>query len=240
MLIHEDPHYLILNKPAGLIVHNDGRREESSVVGWVLQEYPDIDGVGEDWINDEGMTIKRPGIVHRLDRQTSGVMIVARTAEMFDHLKSQFKDHQVRKVYKAFTYGWLKDDEGSIRASIGKSRSDFRRWSAQRGARGQLREARTDYRVNQRFEHQGERFSSMTFKPKTGRTHQIRVHAKYMSTPIVADSLYAGKLLSRPNLGFDRQALHAHHITFTDLSGAEQSYSAPLPDDFKAAEALIG
>lgn len=233
VIIHENNHYLIISKPAGLIVHGDGRTQEPTVVDWLLEEYPEIVGIGEDWENDQGIVIPRPGIVHRLDRDTSGVMVIAKTQEMFDHLKDQFKNHQVKKEYLAYAYGWIKNDTGIIDVPIGKSRSNFRMWSASRGARGQMREAITEYEVLERFEDEKKnQYSYVLFQPQTGRTHQIRVHAKYLNHPLVADALYAGKNMKKGDLGFARQALHAHTIRFKDLEGNEGSYTAELPEDF--------
>lgn len=232
-IIHENNHYLIIDKPSGLIVHSDGRTEEPTLVDWLVGQYPDIAQVGESWEDDAGVTIPRPGIVHRLDRDTSGVMVIAKTQEMFDLLKEQFKNHQVKKEYLAYAYGWLKNDTGIIDAPIGKSRSNFRMWSASRGARGQMREAITAYEVLDRFEDKKKsQYSYILFRPQTGRTHQIRVHAKYLNHPLVADVLYAGKNLKKGNLGFTSQALHAHTIRFKDLDGKEVSYIAELPEDF--------
>ena len=238
--IHETDDYLIISKPAGLIVHGDGRTDELSLVDWLLEKYPNIKDVGESWETDAGMTIPRPGIVHRLDRDTSGVMVVAKTQAMFDYLKQQFKDHKVKKEYLAYVYGSIKNDAGIIDAPIGKSRSNFRMWSASRGARGQMRNATTEYVVLDRFEDQkGNKFSYVKFLPQTGRTHQIRVHAKYLNHPLVADALYAGKNLKKGKLGFESQALHAHILTFVDLKGEKGVYEAPLPEDFIHAQSVF-
>lgn len=241
-IVYETKNFLILNKPAGLLVHGSvASGDEPTLVDWLLQQHLEIDGVGEDWVTEgkggEELVIKRSGIVHRLDRDTSGLLVVARTQEFFDHMKRQFKNHLVEKVYRAFTYGQPKADEGEIDAPIGKSKKDFRRWSAQRGARGAMRDAFTAYHVLDRFEDEsGAKFSHMEFRPRTGRTHQIRVHAKYMNHSIVGDALYAGKLFEQSeNLGFKRQALHAHQITFSDIDGSEQSFTASFPSDFQQA-----
>jgi 23S rRNA pseudouridine1911/1915/1917 synthase len=233
-IIHEDNHYLIINKPAGLIVHGDGRTEEPTLVDWILKEFPDIADIGESWENDAGIMIPRPGIVHRLDRDTSGVMIIAKTQEMFDLLKDQFKNHTIKKEYLGYVYGSIKNDTGTIDAPIGKSRSNFRMWSASRGARGQMRESITDYRVLDRIQDtKGNIYSYVLFQPQTGRTHQIRVHAKYLNHPLVADTLYAGKNLKMGNLGFERQALHSKTLSFIDLDGKEVSHIAEIPIDFE-------
>ena len=232
-IIYQNNHYVIINKPAGLVVHGDGRTEEPTLVDWLLDTFPDITDIGENWETDAGLIIPRPGIVHRLDRDTSGVMVIAKTQEMFDLLKNQFKNHTVKKEYLGYAYGSITNDSGTIDAPIGKSRSNFRMWSASRGARGQMREAITDYRVLDRIEdRKGNIYSYVLFQPQTGRTHQIRVHAKYMNHPLVADTLYAGKNIKKGNLGLERQALHAHSLSFVDSDGKEVSYTAELPSDF--------
>lgn len=233
-LLFEGKNYLLLNKPSGLVVHSDGRTKEDTLVDWLLDKYPKIKGVGESMFikkDDQEIKIERSGIVHRLDRETSGVMIIARNQEAFEVLKEKFQKREVSKTYLAFVYGAPKAKKGVIDAPIGRSPKDFRRWSAQQGARGNLREAVTEWRVLFSFEdNKKEIFSLVEFRPQTGRTHQIRVHAKYMHHPIVSDSLYSGK--RKEALGFDRQALHARHISFV-WEGEHVEGTAELPHDFK-------
>ena len=121
-VLYEDDSVIVVNKPAGLAVHADGKHDRATLVDWLLAEYPDIVGVGEPQTLADGTVIDRPGIVHRIDRETSGVLIVARTQESFDFLKSQFQDREVRKVYRAFVYGNIKDDRGIIDKPIGSTR----------------------------------------------------------------------------------------------------------------------
>jgi len=233
-VINEDKNILVINKPAGLVVHGDGRTEEKTLVDWILKEYPEIKNVGESLKLNDGTLIDRPGIVHRLDRETSGVMVIARNQESFEHLKKQFQDREVSKTYNAFVYGNIKEEEGTIDRDIGKSRSDFRRWSAQRGARGKMREAVTDYKVIKRSPEA----TFLELKPKTGRTHQIRVHMKAINHPVVADKLYAPnhKLI----LGFGRLALHAKELEILGLDGEKHTFQVPLPEDFQKALELFG
>lgn len=228
-IIYEDNHFLVLNKPAGLVVHPDGKTEEPSLCDWLISQYPTIKEVGEPWTTPTGEIIYRPGIVHRLDRETSGVMVVAKTQEAFDHLKSQFQERETGKVYNAFVYGNIKEEEGTIDRPIGRSKTDFRKWSAQRFARGKLREAVTDFKVLER----GNNITFVEVMPRTGRTHQIRVHFKAINHPIVADKLYAPN--HEPVLGFNRLALHAQKLAFNDFKGQKQSFEAPLPADFVQA-----
>jgi 23S rRNA pseudouridine1911/1915/1917 synthase len=155
-------------------------------------------------------------------------MIVTKTKEAFESLKKQFQDHEVKKIYHAFIFGELKEKEGTIDRPIGRSSKDFRMFSAQRGARGELREAITNYKVLSLAPG----YSFVEVSPQTGRTHQIRVHFKAISYPLVADKVYAPK---RENeLGFERLALHSYKITFQDLKGKLQEIIAPYPKDFKS------
>jgi len=168
-----------------------------------------------------------------LDRETSGVLIIAKNQKSFLHLKEQFKNREVKKIYKTFVWGKIKDDEGVINRSIGRSKKDFRLWSAQRGVRGKMREAITEYKVLQK----NEEFSFLEINLKTGRTHQIRVHLKAINHPVVGDKLYAPK--RELALGFERVALHAFSIEFLLLDGEKIKIEAPLPSDFKNALKFI-
>ena len=236
-IIYEDENTLILNKPAGLVVHDDGKireEKEKTLCDWVMDNYPEMENVGEPMEirqkTEEIKIIKRPGIVHRLDRETSGVIVLAKNQETFDFLKEQFQERKVDKVYNAVIWGNIKTDEGVVDAPIGRSGKDFRQWSASRGARGQLRDAVTEYKVLARLEEGGEKFAFLEVRPKTGRTHQIRVHMKYLNNPIICDSLYAE---NRPKvLGFDRTALHARQISLEIPEKGKKTFEAPYPEDF--------
>lgn len=243
-ILYEDSDILALNKPAGLVVHADGKTKEATLTDWLLEKYPNIKGVGEPLVirtrgprdaegNATDLSIDRPGIVHRLDRDTSGVILIAKTQAAHAHLKSQFQDRETTKAYHAFVYGQIDEEEGVINRPIARSRNDFRLWSAQRGARGESRDAVTHFKVIARTKE----VTFIEASPKTGRTHQIRVHFKAINHPVVHDPLYAPK---RPTmLDFERLALHARSLTFTDMSGAEQTVVAPYPEDFKHAIVLF-
>lgn len=235
-IIFENDQYLVINKPAGLVVHSDGKTKEATLVDWLMREYPEIKHVGEPLVTEKE-TIIRPGIVHRLDRETSGVMIVVKTPEVFEYFKSAFKNREISKTYNAFVFGHVKADEGTIDAAIARSSSDFRKWSAQRGARGHKRTAVTNYKVLARFETDGQKWSFVELSPKTGRTHQLRVHMKYLNHPIVGDELYGGKIYE--GLSFERTALHSRKITFTDQGGESRTFEAPYPEDFLAVLATL-
>ncbi|HZS43184.1 MAG TPA: RluA family pseudouridine synthase [Candidatus Paceibacterota bacterium] len=235
-LIYEDKNLIILNKPSGLVVHSDGKTKEGSVAEWLLEKYPEIKEVGEPWRTPIGEIIYRPGIVHRLDRETSGVLIVARNQETFFYLKNLFQTRAVSKIYNAFVYGLMKEKDGTIDRPIARSRKDFRLWSAQRWARGQAREAITNYQVLKEKDVKGG-VSFLEVRPETGRTHQIRVHLKAINHPVVCDKLYAPKRESL--LGFERLALHARSIEFKTETGEVIKAEAPFPPDFERALDLM-
>ncbi|HWC57577.1 MAG TPA: RluA family pseudouridine synthase [Candidatus Paceibacterota bacterium] len=235
-ILFEDNDLLALNKPAGLMVHADGRQQKETLADWIIRERPEIVGIGEPMTID-GNVIDRPGIVHRLDEATSGVLLIAKTQEAFLFLKKQFQEHKIQKEYHAFVWGVFKEREGVVHVPIGRSPNDFRRRLAGRGARGTLREALTVWQVAGTLEEKGNHFSFMHLFPKTGRTHQLRVHLHYLQHPIVSDELYAP---TKPHaLGFDRLALHARTITFLLRSGEEKTLSAPYSKDFEAALAGV-
>ncbi len=262
-ILYENKDVVIINKPAGLVVHFDGKTKEKTLVDWILKKYPRIKNVGEPIILDDGSPEKilpdgkskifraldkksnasgktlagkkilRPGIVHRIDRDTSGVLIIAKNKESFEFLKKQFKDRKVRKVYQAFVYGDVKDERGMINRPIGRSSTDFRKWTAQRGIRGEAREAVTYFKVLNKI-------NDITFVeaiPKTGRTHQIRVHFSAINHPIVQDKLYATNfyLNKKQQLGFKRMALHARELEINLLSKKILTIIAPYPKDFEEA-----
>ncbi len=234
-VLYEDADTLAVNKPSGLVVHRDGRTNELTLADWISETHPGIVGVGEPLILSDGTRIDRPGIVHRLDRETSGVLIIAKNQESFLRLKEQFQTRRVAKTYHAFVHGELRSASGVVERPIGRSASDFRKWSAQRGARGELREATTEYTVLAR----GKGFSFVEVRPKTGRTHQIRVHFKAVNHPVVCDPLYGGKLGC--GLGLTRLALHASRIEWGSASGERIVVDSPLPEDFvRARSALEG
>lgn len=232
-ILFENDDLLVINKPSGLVVHSDGRTNENSVVDWIVENYPEIVSVGEPLIiekDDKEVKIEKPGIVHRLDRETSGCLLITKNERAFEYFKSQFQKYLVEKKYHAFIYGWPKRDWEIIETEIGKSKKDFRLWSAQRGARGKLRKAITEIRVLKRFEVDGEKVSFVELSPKTGRTHQLRVHMKYANTPIICDSKYAPK--RKCLLGFKRLSLHAKSIKFVGMDFEEKIVEAPYPEDF--------
>lgn len=234
-ILYEDDDILAINKPSGLIVHTDGRTEEPSVSEWFARKYPDSIAVGEPSTLNDGTEIERPGVVHRIDRDTSGVLLLAKTDKGHEILKEQFQSREIDKVYHLFVYGNIKDDYGTINLPIGRSASNFRKWSAQRGARGEKRDALTYFKVLKRAGDKS--YTFLEAKPKTGRTHQIRVHFQALHRPIICDPLYASRKESL--LGFTRLALHARSVTFKNTKGEKVKVEAPYPEDFAKAISLV-
>ncbi|MEX0934700.1 MAG: RluA family pseudouridine synthase [Candidatus Paceibacterota bacterium] len=231
---------VVVDKPSGLIVHSDGKTEEPTLAEWFIKHFPEAEGVGEPLTLSDGRVIERPGIVHRLDRDTSGAIILTRTQEAFLDIKEQFKKRKVEKVYHTYVFSWFKEEdiEGIIDNPIGRSGKDFRRRSARKGAKGKLRSALTKYRVIRqgRDRKSNEPAAFLEVRPKTGRTHQIRAHLTAINHQIVCDPLYAE---ARPCiLGFNRLALHASEITFS-VDKEKVNVEAPLPTDFKEAESQL-
>lgn len=229
-ILYEDNDFLAIDKPSGISVHKDGKNKEETVADWFVEKFPSAQDVGEPFFLN-GIEIKRPGIVHRLDKETSGVMILAKNQEAHQFLKKQFQEHSVIKKYIALVYGHIKNDEGVIDKPIGRSPNDFRKKLAGRGAKGELREAVTEYKVLKRIEdEEGNKYSFLELFPKTGRTHQIRVHLKFLSYPIVCDRLYASKNHCPVSIG--RLALHASSIEFKNLKMEKIQITSKAPAIF--------
>jgi len=228
-ILYEDADVVVVAKPSGVMTHPDGRTDAETLSDWFAAHYPESAGVGEPMKLVSGEEIMRPGVVHRLDTETSGALVLAKTQEAHAFLKKAFQNHEVKKIYLAFVYGVPKPRDGTIDFSIGRSRKDFRLRSAQPKARGMLREAHT------RYETIGDITTHALVKmvPETGRTHQIRTHLKAIHHPVVCDKLYA------PNhacdLGFHRLGLHAWELEIPLLSGERKKITAPVPEDLADA-----
>ena len=245
-VIYEDVDIAAINKPAGLIVHSDGRKvkegetKEPTLSDWVLKTFPSSKDAGETIHLAGGGDLLRPGIVHRLDRDTSGVILVAKTAKGYAHLKAQFQARTIEKKYLAFVHGIFEDNYGIIDRPIGRSSSDFRKKSSARSAEGEMRPAMTWYTVKGGTKVESPDMpgtfipaSLVEAEPKTGRTHQIRVHMQAIHHPVVCDPLYGS---GKPRiLGFDRLALHARYISWDSFDGVRMKAEAPLPPDFENA-----
>lgn len=240
-ILFENDDVIVINKPVGLLVHEDeDTHATETVAGWAVSYFPALSGVGESGRSPKGKELERSGIVHRLDRDTSGALIIAKHQVAYEWLKEQFKNRLVKKEYRAFVYGRVHDRWGTIDRPIGRSAKDFRLRSAQKGAKGLLRSAVTDYERIGVGEYDGESFSYLKLVPKTGRTHQLRVHLKAIDRPIVGDALYAPTFVERSNnLALDRLALHAHVLELTLPHGESERFVAPVPQAFEEAAERI-
>lgn len=228
-ILHEDRDLLVIEKPAGVPVHA-GVRPEPSLVDALLARYPALREVGEELRPSvlpisAAAKILRAGIVHRLDKDTSGVLLVARTHAMYEHLKRQFAERRVRKTYVALTHGRVPEDEGVVKLPLIRSRRNPLRRTIAKPGTG--KEAETAFRVLERFrEH-----TLLEVFPRTGRMHQIRVHLTHLGFPVTGDRLYGRKSRYRTPPGLRRQFLHARSITVTLPSGARRTYESPLPTE---------
>jgi 23S rRNA pseudouridine1911/1915/1917 synthase len=202
----------------------------------MLAHYPSTAEVGEPWVSPQGEVVARPGIVHRLDRGTSGVIILAKTPEAYAYLKEQFQSRTAEKAYRALVYGYPSAEQGTIEAEIVRIRSTPPRWGVARAEETRThRAAITLWQVLScgTDQESSEKVSYLEARPKTGRTHQIRVHLKHLGHPVICDPLYAK---GRPCLlGFARPALHAFSLAIKLPSGERRTFEAPLPGDFTEA-----
>ena len=222
-ILYEDDLIMIIDKPADLLVHADGVSEDTSLAEILKTKYPEFIGVGEDE--------DRPGIVHRLDRDTTGVMVLCKTKGAYSDMKNLFKSHLVKKTYTAIIEGNIRDEMGIIDYKIARARSDFRKKNIvdikNMDVRGEEREARTRYKVIERS--QDKLHTLVECYPETGRTHQIRVHLRGIRHPIVGDKLYGSREGSNKA---DRQMLHSSKIEFV-LRGNKIIAKSTIPKDFE-------
>lgn len=242
-VIAETKDYIVLNKPAGLLVHPTQAHEKNTLVSWLVKKYPAIKKVGDD-------PAVRPGIVHRLDKEASGLMVVARTQKMFNHLKEQFKNRTVQKEYFALAHGKVAKDWDDIRFPIARG-ENFDRMAARPMRRTNgvqnieplqpavgaqyfvpptedgAKDAHTEFLVEKRFAN----CTLLRVILHTGRMHQIRVHMLAYNHPLVGDPLYYQKKRKK-NLDekCGRLFLHSVSLAFLDLEGDRRSFEAPLPD----------
>ena len=221
-IIYEDRNFIAVNKPAGLLVHKTAKGEGPTLVDWLTACYPELKTVGDD-------PKLRPGIVHRLDKETSGLLLVAKTQKFFDYSKSLFKKHEIKKTYLALVFGRVADKEGNITKQIGIKKGTIKRSVHSSKF---LKDASTDYRVQEYFKLGEENFSLLELRPQTGRTHQIRVHLLSINHPVVGDRLYGRKL--QPKWA-SRLMLHAYSLEFSPPQGGRLRLEADPPADFKAA-----
>ena len=215
VVIHVDEDIIVIDKPSGLIVHPGAGNRFGTLVNALLHHYPEVEGLGEP---------DRWGIVHRLDGDTSGVMVVARSERALGELKRQFKEREVKKIYLALVWGPMHKDEGSLDWPIGRHVTDGHLFSVKTR---RPRVAITDYRVRRRYG----RFDLVEVHPHTGRTHQIRVHLSTAGHPVAGDRRYGGQK-EKPR--FSRMCLHAHRLGFRHPgTGAWMEFTSPLPPEFE-------
>ena len=212
-VMEETADYLIINKPAGLLVHPvDLPSEENTLVDWIIQHDPEIIKVGDD-------ARLRPGIVHRLDKEVSGIMIIAKTSLFFDYIKDQFQNHRIKKTYLALVYGKMPREQGVIDLPIERHATEPR--MAVRSKRQEGKYAYTEYLVLK----QHPTCALLKVNIETGRTHQIRAHLHAFGHPIVGDPLYTSKNFKIINAG--GVCLQATELAFTDEKGVTHSFSLP-------------
>lgn len=224
-IIYADLNFIVINKPPGIPVHGGDRVRGKTAADFLLEKFPEIKGVG-----DEPET--RPGIVHRLDKNTSGVMVVTRSQKSFGALKELFQKRLIEKVYLAIVCGKLREKKGVINLPIGRAVKNPLKRGAVFGKskiRGE-REAVTEYRVLK----ENDKYSLVELRPKTGRMHQLRVHLKTIGHPIACDKIYGGEKVCCPE-GIERQLLHAQSISFSFPEGKRWHFEADPPKDFSFA-----
>lgn len=214
-VVFADDHVVVVDKPAGLVVHPGAGNPDGTLVNGLLARFPDVAGVGDP---------ERPGIVHRLDAGSSGLLVVARTANAAERLIDQFVDHTAGRRYTALVWGHPGAPHGVIDAPIGRDRRDPLKMAVVADGR----DARTEYEVVERFDRPND-LTLMTCRLETGRTHQIRVHLTSIGHPLVGDTTYGGR---RPVLGLQRPFLHAAELTFVHpATGEEMTFVSDLPAD---------
>ncbi|OHA05214.1 MAG: hypothetical protein A2934_05300 [Candidatus Sungbacteria bacterium RIFCSPLOWO2_01_FULL_47_10] len=226
-IIYENKNFVVVNKPAGLAVHGGGSVTGKTLADFLLKKFPDISGIGDD-------PAIRPGIVHRLDRDTSGIMVVARNQDTFDTLKNLFKQRTVEKKYLALACGVVSPKNGAIELSIGRLLKKTVRRGAGKYVKNE-RSAITHFRVLDIFD---KKYSLLEVSPKTGRTHQIRVHLQSIHHPVACDTLYGGKNVCCPR-GLNRFFLHAHSLEFSHPEGKRWKFEADPPPDLERVLASL-
>lgn len=232
-VLFEDDDLLIINKPPGVVVNRAESVKGETIQDWVMDNRTVFDAQRTDENKD---FIDRAGIVHRIDKETSGILLIAKTLQAFTELQRQFKERLIDKSYLALVHGQLVPPKGEINAPVGRLP-----WNRERfGVIPEGRESRTEYQVLAHGTRKKETFSLVAFFPHTGRTHQIRVHSKYINHPIVGDQLYAGRKTSRDDRKWvPRVMLHAWKISLTHPARGERlKFEAAIPDDFRQSLSL--
>jgi len=218
-IVYEDEHLLIVNKPSGMVVHPSPGHYSGTLVHALLHHCKDLKGIGGR---------ERPGIVHRLDKDTSGVLVVAKSDLVHRHLSNQFKDRTVNKVYIALVQGVMKKNRGEIDLPIGRDTKDRKKFSSRTV---KPKHAKTIFRVLKRFKDA----TLVELKPETGRTHQLRVHLSHLNHPVAGDSFYGGRGYSKiGGVKIERLMLHAMKLGITHpVTGKYMEFEPPLPAAMK-------
>jgi len=229
-VVQETKDYIVVDKPAGVLVHPTQAGEKDTLVDFVLKKYKEVKKVGD--------SPERPGIVHRLDKQASGLLVIARNQKMFEHLKTQFQDRTVEKEYIVLVYGKMTQEHGIIDFDIDRgkegrmvSRPKTNKLSVAKTLHVQPgKEAITEYFL----EKQIGRFALLRVRIHTGRTHQIRAHMFAFNRPVVGDKLYFNKKLIKKNEPkLDRLFLHAQKLCLNDLEGEKVCFESALPEELE-------
>lgn len=227
-VVYEDKNFLAVDKPAGVLVHkvqsSKFKDSEETLADWLLKKYPEVKKVGDE-------PALRPGIVHRLDKNTSGAILIARNQTYFDYLKNLFEKNEVKKTYLVLVWGKIESKTGIIRKPIGILRTVKRTVTGGK----MVKEAITEYEVIKFLKLKKDKekeqiFSLLKVMPKTGRTHQIRIHLASIGHPLVGDELYGPK---QNPFNLKRQFLHAESLEFNLPDGGRMKIEAELPDDLK-------
>jgi len=231
-IIESNSDFVVINKQIGLQVHPSHREREKTLVNALLAHFPEITDVGDD--------VERPGIMHRLDKDTTGLIVIAKNQDTFDNLKSSFQDRTVQKTYHALIFGIFDKKEGIIDAPIARAASYTRQKIAVGKFKGDAREAQTKYKVLKEYHISDTlEMSLIEVQPKTGRTHQIRVHMAYKGHPLVGDNRYYTKIQRKTSLKafeeYDPSTfyLHAKELHL-HINEEEYNFKAEYPDRFRA------
>lgn len=222
-VMFENENIIVINKQAGIQVHPSFNEKKNTLTNALVARYPEIAEVHDE---SDGAEL-RPGVVHRLDKDTSGVMVIARNSETFEKLKELFKNRNIEKQYLAIAKGKFKDKEGVIEKPIARSTSYKKQVIARNNTKTIIREATTYYKI---LEERGD-YNLVEVFPKTGRMHQIRIHLSSIGHPVIGDNIYGSKKGSDEKFA-SRQLLHAHKLKF-ELNGEKYEFISPMPKDFE-------
>jgi len=221
-IIFQNKDLIVVDKPVGLSVHAGIGEKEKTLVDFLLEQFPEIRNVGDE-------PEIRPGIIHRLDKETSGVIIIARNQKSFEYLKDLFKKREVEKKYLALVFGKLKEKQGKIEGEMGRSKRDFRKQTLVRG-KVSVRKERYSLTFYKVLNESGD-YSLLEVFPKTGRTHQIRVHLHSIGHPIVGDEKYTFKEYKK--IEAPRMFLHAESLSFPGPDGKQYFFKSDWPEEFE-------